>query len=194
MNEQETVNVDIKSYLTVANLFTLLNLVIGFSAVVLLFRPYPDKYLYAAILVLASAACDFLDGVVARKRNESTEFGKHLDSVVDMASFGIVPAVIFISRHIDENLFLLLLCGAFYISAGASRLARFNVIDTADGTIKGLPITVAAVVLALKGLVDQLSSRDATLVEEGILIFVLGLLMLGNFTLNKFGYRKGEVS
>ena len=84
----------------------------------------------------------------------------------------------------------LLISGAFYLISAALRLARFNVIDTADGTIKGLPTTVAGTVLSLKFISDYLLSREVTLLEDGIIIIVLSLLMLGNFTLRKIGYKR----
>ncbi|MDI9472480.1 MAG: CDP-diacylglycerol--serine O-phosphatidyltransferase [Tissierellia bacterium] len=192
INERDKTHANIMSYFTVANFFTVTNLVIGFLAVVFVLLPVEDRHLYSAIFILLATLCDFLDGYVARKRNETSEFGKQLDSIVDMSSFGVVPAVVFISRHIASLSFPILLCASTYVCAGAIRLARFNLIDTNDGKIKGLPITVAAAILALKNIIDSVFMRSVNSREDIIIVFTLSILMLGHFTLKKIGFTKGE--
>lgn len=184
--------ISVVNYFTVANFFTVSNLVVGFFAIVFLFLPMADKYLFSTIFILISALCDFLDGYTARKRNETSDFGKQLDSIVDMSSFGVVPAIIFISSHIENIDFFLVFCGAFYVSSGAVRLARFNVIDTDDGKIKGLPITVAAAIFAIKNIIDHIFMRGVSPMEDGMVLFMLSILMLGNFTLKKIGFNKED--
>lgn len=178
-------------YFTIANVFTILNLLFGFLTIAVLFLPDRRiRYLYTGIFILISVFCDWFDGFIARKRKESSEFGKQLDSIVDMVSFGLAPAIVFISKHSDNINFLVFLCGGIYISAAAIRLARFNLIDKADGKIQGLPTTVSGVFLALKTIVDHSLLRSASLVENGIILLILSFLMLGDFTLNKPGYEK----
>jgi CDP-diacylglycerol--serine O-phosphatidyltransferase len=180
----------VTNYFTVANFFTVSNLVFGFMAIVFLYKTNNERHICSAVFILLAAICDFFDGYVARKRNECSEFGKEFDSLADVLSFGLAPAAIFVSKHIAVFTSFLLISGAFYLISAALRLARFNVIDTADGTIKGLPTTVAGTVLSLKFISDYLLSREVTLLEDGIIIIVLSLLMLGNFTLRKIGYKR----
>lgn len=177
-------------YFTLANFFTSLNLLAGFFAILVLFIDLEERYLYSAVLICLSGLCDGADGYVARVRDEVSDFGKNLDSLVDMVSFGLSPALIFLTRYMGQGMYYLLPVCVFYLMAGAARLARFNLIDTADGKIKGLPITIAGLALALKVIGDFSLARNLSPLEDASYMLVLSLLMLGNFTLNKPGYRK----
>lgn len=73
------------------NILTLINLFFGCVAIVFLFNYRLDWVPYC---IMASLTADFLDGFAARFTKKSTEIGKQLDSLADMVSFGVVPAVI----------------------------------------------------------------------------------------------------
>lgn len=176
-------------YFTIANLFTCMNISSGFMAVVVLFLPMDIKYILSGIFILLGAAFDAADGYVARVRAEASEFGKQLDSLADMVSFGVAPALLLIHKYAGEISLGLAVSGLVYILCGAIRLARFNIIDTADGNIKGLPVTVSGVIISLKIIVDSLFRSNIRPEENMILMIVLGVLMLCKFILKKLGYR-----
>jgi CDP-diacylglycerol---serine O-phosphatidyltransferase len=123
----------------IPNILTLLNLFCGCCALVCLFST-DFEFETATLFLLASGVCDFLDGMVARLLNVKSEFGKEVDSLADMVSFGVVPgAIVYMLLH-NPQLFINgefhplsinhLAMPAFIISAfSCYRLAKFN-LDT----------------------------------------------------------------
>lgn len=128
---------------TIPNLFTLSNLGSGVLALVFIVNHLPAV---ATVMILLSAFFDFLDGKVARKLKVASEFGVELDSLADIVSFGVVPALALyetVPHNIVSTLDLL-----FFPFAGALRLARFNTRPTV-GFFEGLPIPAAGIILGL---------------------------------------------
>ncbi len=129
----------------VANIVTLGNLVLGMLA---LFQVMAGRYELGIILVLIAMVLDGADGKLALKLNAQSEMGKQLDSLCDLVSFGVVPALIIY----EVSLFHLGHYGAaiavLFPLAGAYRLARFNIASSTSSTFSGLPITMAGGVLA----------------------------------------------
>jgi CDP-diacylglycerol---serine O-phosphatidyltransferase len=124
------------------NFFTLSNLSCGVIALVFIVNHHPIP---ATFLVFASAFCDLLDGKVARKLKVDSEFGVELDSLSDVVSFGVVPALMVfetVPYHLISSFVLLL-----FPIGGALRLARFNTRPT-SGSFEGLPITAAGLITA----------------------------------------------
>ena len=74
---------------SIPNLFTVGNLFLGIISIMLVFHERPDL---AAILVIVAMLLDGLDGRIARALNVQSEFGKELDSLSDVVSFGVAPA------------------------------------------------------------------------------------------------------
>lgn len=121
----------------IPNILTLLNLFCGCCALVCLFSTDFDT---ATLFLVVSGLCDFLDGMVARLLNVKSEFGKEVDSLADMVSFGVVPGAIVYMLLYNPQLFITdefhplsingLAMPAFIISAfSCYRLAKFN-LDT----------------------------------------------------------------
>ena len=132
------------------NLFTLLNLLSGCLAVIAVTKDEPATYF---ILLCISLASDFLDGWVARKTQQTSLLGLQLDSLADMISFGLVPAlIVFVSLQESDILgwadhFLALY--AFIITLGAAlRLAKFNFDIDQQHTFKGLATPAVAIGIA----------------------------------------------
>ncbi|RYD04496.1 hypothetical protein N752_14075 [Desulforamulus aquiferis] len=75
----------------IPNLFTLGNLLLGVFALVLALN---EEYGRGAIMILLAGVMDYLDGKVARKLQVSSDFGKELDSLADLVSFGVAPAIL----------------------------------------------------------------------------------------------------
>ncbi|MEA3515290.1 MAG: CDP-diacylglycerol--serine O-phosphatidyltransferase [Nanoarchaeota archaeon] len=123
--------------LKIADLFTLANLICGLAAIFLFID---GIFLGGVILILAALIFDFLDGRVARITKNQNEFGKELDSLCDMVSFGIAPAVMLFMMAGEKGFILLYV---IFACCGALRLARFNVVKV-KGFI-GMPITMNGV-------------------------------------------------
>ena len=78
-------------YITVPNLFTTLNLFCGFLAVILILS---DHLVYASWLIFAATVLDGLDGKIARASNNGSSFGLQMDSLSDLISSGMAPALL----------------------------------------------------------------------------------------------------
>jgi len=134
----------------IPNLLTLLNLVCGACAIVLTLE---GQWHWAVYLLLAASVLDFLDGFTARIFNAYSDTGKQLDSLADMVTFGVLPAVFIYT--IFRDLFLnqpqlgsnfhhrlqwvVLASVALVPALSAIRLARYNA-DAGDGSFfLGLP-------------------------------------------------------
>ncbi|WP_040953157.1 CDP-diacylglycerol--serine O-phosphatidyltransferase [Gorillibacterium massiliense] len=138
---------------SVPNVFTILNLALGIIAIILVFNENPvfhnfDNANLASIIVIAAMLMDGIDGRVARALNVQSEFGKELDSLSDVISFGVAPAfIMYVVAYGDINPAFAWIATAIFPICGAMRLARFNVIDGIPGYFIGLPIPAAGVIL-----------------------------------------------
>ncbi|WP_434042713.1 MULTISPECIES: CDP-diacylglycerol--serine O-phosphatidyltransferase [Sorangium] len=135
------------------NLITLSSVFCGFDAVRRSASARSDEdFRRAALLILFAMLLDTLDGRVARMTRTQSAFGLQLDSLADLVSFGVAPAVLAYQCSL-HRLGPVGVLGAFVFTAcGAIRLARFNVLATRDAGgaapppryIVGLPVTGAA--------------------------------------------------
>jgi CDP-diacylglycerol--serine O-phosphatidyltransferase len=154
------------------NIFTLLNLFFGCIAIVFILQAdlvpagdqngevllaLPEKMYWASLFIGIAAVIDFLDGLVARMLRLSSEMGKQLDSLADVVSFGVAPAMIiyqFLRLAIAQqerglDISALWLLPAFVVPcAGAFRLARFNLDLEQSYGFKGVPIPAAGLLIA----------------------------------------------
>ena len=128
------------------NAFTLGNLFFGFWAIVSALR---GDYSTAAWLIFAAAVADALDGRIARFARTGSPFGTELDSLVDLISFGLAPAILTYRLLLDTGDWSWALA-YIYVAAVAVRLARFNIEQggTAHFHFHGLPSPAAGVTLA----------------------------------------------
>jgi CDP-diacylglycerol---serine O-phosphatidyltransferase len=128
------------------NTFTALNMACGFSAII--FALKVDFYT-ASMLLLLGAIFDSVDGRVARLTGTQSSFGEQFDSMSDVISFGITPALLMYLKFFP-NLGRLGLVVAFaYLLCGALRLARFNanISKVSSDFFQGLPIPGAALAI-----------------------------------------------
>lgn len=133
---------------SIPSLFTVVNLFLGVISIILAFN---DQANSAALLVIIAMLLDGLDGRVARALNAQSEFGKELDSLSDVISFGVAPAFIMYQAAFQDHVSsdaLAWIVTAIFPTCGALRLARFNVIAGIPGYFIGLPIPAAGGVLA----------------------------------------------
>ncbi|MFT3778820.1 MAG: CDP-diacylglycerol--serine O-phosphatidyltransferase [Ottowia sp.] len=141
-----------------ADWFTLGNAVCGVGAMfaIISYIQVQDirHVYYACALVLAALVFDVLDGRVARWRQKSSLLGRELDSLADVISFGVAPALIAYGVGM-QGLWDRVVLG-FFVACGVSRLARFNVtaeqLSGGTGKVKyfeGTPIPTSIVLVAL---------------------------------------------
>ena len=146
-----------KSKYILPNLFTLASVFFGVLAMASCLEQTSDAYKRSAIAILIAMVADSLDGRVARMTRTATRFGIQLDSLADVLSFGMAPAILayaFALRTLDPTGGLIGVTVAFvFAGCGAMRLARFNI--QADNskkptsTFTGLPIPAAAGMICL---------------------------------------------
>ncbi|WP_251359595.1 CDP-diacylglycerol--serine O-phosphatidyltransferase [Kangiella sp. TOML190] len=169
------------------NLLTTAGLFAGFYAVV---ASMQGRFEYAAIAIFIAMIMDGLDGRMARMANAQSDFGAEYDSMADMVSFGIAPALVIYNWALSDLGKFGWLATFVYVVAAALRLARFNTqVETADKRyFQGLASPSAAAILA--GLVwlgaEYQWQAGAYGVYIGILTIVTGLLMVSNFRYSSF--------
>lgn len=161
-----------------ANTITILNVVFGSLSLVYTLN---QEYSTAAILILVAVLMDSLDGRIARKLDIISQLGKELDSLCDLVSFGVAPALLLYAQVLNPYVYSLgLITAIFYIVCGAYRLARFNVINLTD-SFMGIPITLAGAIVAVVSFFA--ASMSATLVL--IVLLFLGIMMVSKIKVPK---------
>ena len=128
-------------------LFTVGNLFCGYLSVWCSIR---GTFQTAAILIIAAAVLDMLDGRIARLTNSASRFGEEYDSLADLVSFGIAPAVLAYSWGLADFHRLGWMASFIFVVCGSMRLARFNIQTrvTDKRYFIGLPIPAAAGTIA----------------------------------------------
>ena len=136
------------------------NILSGFVAILQIFKgregEITEHYYWAIIAILAACLFDVLDGRVARLGGQESPFGRELDSIADIVSFGVAPALLvhdIVLKDIETPAGLGWLIASAYLVCGALRLARFNCLAACDNKtnskhFRGCPIPAAAGVIA----------------------------------------------
>ena len=131
-----------KGIFLLPNLLTTAALFAGFFSIV---SAINDNFVYAGIAIFAAQMLDGLDGRVARLTNSQSLFGAQYDSLSDVISFGLAPAIIVFLWGLDSIGQAGWIFSFFFVAAAALRLARFNTyIGSEDTFFKGLPSPIAA--------------------------------------------------
>jgi len=159
----------------IPNLLTLINLMLGFAAVLFLLQPdHLQKPLIVTSFILLGGIADFFDGFLARKLHASTAMGKQLDSFADIITFGIAP--VSLANYLAPVAHSVPLIGAslVFIVAGAYRLARYN-LHGFSNHLMGLPITAAGIILAVYGTVAY---RWAVVEQDSVYVIVTVVVLL----------------
>jgi CDP-diacylglycerol---serine O-phosphatidyltransferase len=160
-----------------ANFLTLINLSLGTLA--LLFMISGDLKL-GFILIFLAGLFDRFDGMVARKLNIESEFGKQLDSLCDLISFGIAPAFLIYQVVLHQFGVPGMIFTIIFIVCGAVRLARFNITEF-TGSFVGVPITLAGCLMAAGYLTVDLVPGFLYM----FFTFGLSILMISTITIEK---------
>jgi CDP-diacylglycerol--serine O-phosphatidyltransferase len=189
-----------KTLFVLPNLITLGSVFCGFNAIRLVAKEQPtDEDVYRAAVVLIFAMLfDLMDGRVARMTKTQSAFGLQLDSLADVISFGVAPALLVYKWVLYREPIPGLLVAFGYVACAAIRLARFNVLasnssgaPTKPGKhIIGLPSPPAAgilisLVVANHAAGGVIGREEYTLVLLGVTVG-LGLLMVSNVRFRSF--------
>ena len=176
------------------NLMTAGNLVCGFLAIMTIIDAISkggvdsldesrDLFERAIWFILAGCLFDVLDGRLARLGGQDSPFGKEFDSIADIVSFGVAPALLVQSVIMNEfSGSFPIIVASIYLVCGGMRLARFNCIATygqeSSGHFKGFPIPAAAgLISALTLFVLWVSETEKDLNRLKIVFLVLMLFL-----------------
>ncbi|MBI5783084.1 MAG: CDP-diacylglycerol--serine O-phosphatidyltransferase [Gammaproteobacteria bacterium] len=169
------------------SLFTTASLFAGFYAIV---QAMNGSFEYAPLAIFIAAILDALDGRIARLTHTESDFGAEYDSLVDMVSFGLAPALIMYEWALSGMGKLGWLAAFIYTAGAGLRLARFNTqVGVADKRyFRGLPSPAAAAVVV--GLVWVLHANGVPGKEISIAALIVtvtaGVLMVSNIRYRSF--------
>ena len=158
----------------IPSIFTLANLLFGFLALIWVIEGH---FTLASAMILLSVLMDSLDGKVARRLSVSSDFGKELDSLSDLVSFGVAPAIltyqaILLHQQPEFVRIIGLTIAAVFALCGAVRLARFNMLNITTYFV-GVPITFAGGFMALLILLRTTLPWYIYLMSMAILAFLM---------------------
>ena len=168
----------------IPSIFTLANLLFGFLALIWVIE---GNFTLAAAMILLSVLMDSLDGKVARRLSVSSDFGKELDSLSDLVSFGVAPAILTYQAILQPQQpsyvrYIGLGIAIAFALCGAVRLARFNMLNITTHFV-GVPITFAGGFMALLMLLRNMMPWYIYPAGMAILAF----LMVSTFKVPKLG-------
>jgi len=171
------------------SLFTLLNMACGFLSILMAITGRPQ---FAAVLIGIAVVLDITDGAVARLVRSVTPFGLQFDSLADLVSFGVAPAILSFTVLSGTDLNVApvgWLASFLWLACAAIRLARFNVtIDpTADKRFfNGLPSPGAAGVIIASVFAFPAPETDAQRFLAILIVAVPALLMISSIRYRSF--------
>ncbi|HSP22573.1 MAG TPA: CDP-diacylglycerol--serine O-phosphatidyltransferase [Planococcus sp. (in: firmicutes)] len=160
-----------------ANMITIGNMAFGGASLMAALNGY---YSFSVLFIFIAAFLDRFDGMVARKFNQESELGKQLDSMSDIISFGVAPAILMYELVLVDFGIAGMAFTVIYIASGAFRLARFNIAES-TGYFTGLPITAAGTLVTL----SYFGLAIIPPVAYMFLFLICSLLMVSTFTLKK---------
>lgn len=190
---------------TIPNGFTALSLLLGLGSIVTM--QIGDLEL-AAWMIVWCGLLDTFDGVAARLLKATSSFGAEFDSMADLVSFGVAPAMLVFNAglqiagvELDTGQFwVLVTASGVFVLAGAMRLARFNLTSDVPhgGWFTGVPITAAGGGLISSMIIVLLRHEDVAGVLPlhlylPILMFVLAILMVSRVRFPKAVLRKSHI-
>jgi CDP-diacylglycerol--serine O-phosphatidyltransferase len=176
-----------KGIFILPSLLTLTSIFFAFYGTVLAIK---HEFLLAAALILAAGFFDGIDGKVARLTNTTTRFGLELDSLADVISFGMAPAILMYMWVLSSMPSIGWVSAFLFVACGALRLARFNV---QSGTIdpkrfNGLPIPGAAAMIAATVIFFDSTNLDPKDYNLSLLLLntAIAFLMVSNIKFHAF--------
>lgn len=195
-----------KSLFILPNLFTLASVFCGFYAILLCSHDAtPDDFYRASLLIVYAMFFDTIDGRVARLTKTQSAIGVQLDSLADVISFGVAPAVLVYRWSLNALGTAGMFVAFVYIAGGTIRLARFNVLTTGEHGapkkpgkyIAGLPIPAAAGILVSLVVANTVTGRlpGSPAVVMGVVLamafFMVSTIRFRSFKDVKLSWRTG---
>jgi CDP-diacylglycerol--serine O-phosphatidyltransferase len=192
---------------TIPNSFTALSLLLGIASIVTVQLGGREHLELAAWMIVWCGLLDTMDGVAARILKATSSFGAEFDSMADLVSFGVAPAILVLNAGMqvagvepgtDQFLLLAMAAGVFAL-AGAMRLARFNLPTSKPerGWFAGIPITAAGGGLCSSLVLVLLHHEQVAQVMPlklylPVLLFVLAILMISRIRFPKAVLRENK--
>ncbi len=176
-----------KGIYVLPSLLTSGSMFLGFYAIL---HAFQSDFVQASMAILFAAILDGLDGRVARLTQTESRFGVEYDSLADLISFGVAPAVLAYCWALKPFGRFGWLAAFLFLACGALRLARFNVqVDTTESSyFIGLPIPAAAAMIST--LVLFVNRLHVVLVNRSIvillLVYILAFLMVSSIRFHSF--------
>lgn len=173
-----------RGYYLIPSLFTVANMFFGFLAIIAATR---GQYERASVMILIAIFADVLDGRIARLTGTTSSFGEAYDSLADVVSFGVAPALLAFHWGLSDVPRVGMAVAFLFLVAGSIRLARFNTTSHDSVNFTGLPIPAGAGAISML----VLSSPSPVTVPAFVPVvvaFVLGLslLMVSNLPYRSF--------
>ncbi|PHR63287.1 CDP-diacylglycerol--serine O-phosphatidyltransferase [Pseudidiomarina marina] len=185
--EQSVATAKNRGIFLLPNLLTTAGLFSGFFAIVASMNGLFES---AAVAIFIAMVFDGLDGRVARMTNTESAFGAEYDSMADIVSFGMAPALVMYNWGLSDLGKLGWLAAFIFVAGGALRLARFNTnLGTSDKRyFQGLAIPSAAAIVSGFVWVGSKYEIDPSNVSyiAAVLTIAAGLLMVSNFRYHSF--------
>jgi len=175
------------------NLFTVSSIFCGVYSIMLSAgEATGDNFYRAAVAIFFGNFFDAFDGRVARMTKTQSEFGVELDSLADVITFGVAPAILVYKWALYEMGFVGILIAGVYAACGAIRLARFNVLARSEAGVQrffvGLPIPLAAGMLVslVIALQHERGADSFTAWPIALVVLILAFLMVSTIRYRTF--------
>lgn len=164
----------------IPNICTASNLVFGMCSLLATFN---HNLVLGSVFILFALIADGLDGRTARFFGVASEFGKEMDSLCDLGSFGVAPAILAYAFYLHEFEYVGMAVAVFFAVCGMWRLTRFNVnASVVHGYFMGLAIPAGGNILAMTTLLFTLIGVDPHSFgwSYPVLVAIVGYLMISH--------------
>jgi archaetidylserine synthase len=177
----------ITSFISLPDVLSILNASSGYFSILMSIQ---GDFSAASILMLLAVIFDSLDGWVARRtgRVDIHGFGKNMDSLSDVISFGVAPAILIYLTSADFR-YINILVGLLIVICGILRLSRFNVLTGGGKNFTGLPIPVVAVVVSSFYVTGFYSEKVV-----GAMLLAVGILMVSSIEYPRVGGKMASIA
>jgi len=180
-NRRETIR---RGFYVIPSLFTVANMFCGFLSIIESTRGHFER---SAVLLLVAIFADVLDGRIARLTGTATAFGEAYDSLADVVSFGVAPALLAYQWGLSEVHRVGMAVVFLFLVAGSIRLARFNAKSHDSLDFIGLPIPAGAGSIAMLVLMSPTPvTHPAFIPVVAAFVLALSLLMVSNLPYKSF--------
>jgi CDP-diacylglycerol--serine O-phosphatidyltransferase len=173
-----------RGFYVIPSLFTVANMFCGFLSIIESTRGHFER---SAVLLLVAIFADVLDGRIARLTGTATAFGEAYDSLADVVSFGVAPALLAYQWGLSEVHRVGMAVVFLFLVAGSIRLARFNAKSHESLDFIGLPIPAGAGSIAMLVLMSPTPvTHPAFIPVVAAFVLALSLLMVSNLPYKSF--------